>query len=234
MPVIGVFSSSQEETEACIKALESWDAGHVIFPLSVAPSISELAIKIDGLLIAGRGDTTPNIANPGAPLARGPAPACTWDESGLSLLEAGLGIDIPILAIGRGFQLLNLLLQGSLLRDIPAHSEESSETDRGFVRHRIWISPGSKLAGALGSGGRVRVSSSHQNGLREAQKSARLLASAYSLEDGIIEALESPYHRWVLALQFHPEFAEQLPRQFQGIFGALVDYAEGTRLARSA
>tara|TARA_B100001750_G_C15405567_1_gene544966 strand:+ start:296 stop:988 length:693 start_codon:yes stop_codon:yes gene_type:complete len=229
MPVIGVFSAGEEEAEACAKALESWDASHLILPSGAGSRVDELTSDIDGLLITGRGDLAPNWR----PQERVLDSDCSWEASGSSLLTAGLGIDLPILAIGRGFQLLNILLRGSLLSNVLAHSDESPESERGFARHRIWISPGSKLANALGSGGRVRVTSAHGNGIREAQKSRRLLASAYSLEDGIIEALESPYHRWVLGVQFHPEFSGQLPRQFQGIFGALVDYAEGTRLERS-
>ena len=171
MPVIGVFSAGEEEAEACAKALESWDASHLILPSGAGSRVDELTSAIDGLLITGRGDLAPNWR----PQERVLDSDCSWEASGSSLLTAGLGIDLPILAIGRGFQLLNILLRGSLLSNVLAHSDESPESERGFARHRIWISPGSKLANALGSGGRVRVTSEHGNGIREAQSDRKRL-----------------------------------------------------------
>jgi putative glutamine amidotransferase len=62
--------------------------------------------------------------------------------------------------------------------------------------------------------------------MREAQKSPLLMASAYSLEDGVIEALESPNHRWVIGVQFHPERRMELPPHFDRLFQSLVERAE--------
>ena len=53
-----------------------------------------------------------------------------------------------------------------------------------------------------------------------------LMASAYSLEDGVIEALESPNHRWVIGVQFHPERRMELPPHFDRLFQSLVERAE--------
>ena len=77
----------------------------------------------------------------------------------------------------------------------------------------------------VGSGGFVRVNSRHALGLREAHKAAALLASAYSLEDGVIEAVESPRHRWVFGTQFRPERALELPPHFQRLFQSLTERA---------
>ena len=103
-----------------------------------------------------------------------------------------------------------------------------SRADDGFEPryHHIYISPGSKLAAVVGSGGIVRVNSYHHQAVREAHKSPRLLASAYSLEDGLVEALESPVHRWVIAVQFHPERRMELPPHFDRLFQSLVERAE--------
>ncbi|MCH7653041.1 MAG: gamma-glutamyl-gamma-aminobutyrate hydrolase family protein, partial [Chloroflexi bacterium] len=95
------------------------------------------------------------------------------------------------------------------------------------------ISPGSKLAAVVGSGGFVRVNSRHHQGIKEPQKSSELLASAYSLEDGYIEALESPGHRWVIGVQFHPERRMEVPPHFDRLFQSLVERAaEGVRAAQ--
>ena len=61
--------------------------------------------------------------------------------------------------------------------------------------------------------------------MKEAQKAPSLLASAYSLDDGLIEALESPAHSWVLAVQCHPEREEELPPHWGHLFDAIVERA---------
>ena len=84
----------------------------------------------------------------------------------------------------------------------------------------------------VGSGGFVRVNSRHSNGIREAQKSSWLLASAYSLEDGIIEALESSRHRWVIGVQFRPERRMEVPPHFDRLFQSLLERARGAHGCR--
>ena len=69
------------------------------------------------------------------------------------------------------------------------------------------------------------VNSHHRLGLHEAQKSSSLLASAYSLSDGVIEAVESPSHSWIIGVQFSPDRKLEVPPQFERLFGSLVDRA---------
>ena len=71
----------------------------------------------------------------------------------------------------------------------------------------------------------MRVNSRHSNGIREAQKSSWLLASAYSLEDGVIEALESSRHRWIIGVQFRPERRMEVPPHFDRLFQSLLERA---------
>ena len=148
------------------------------------------------------------------------------DNLELSLARAALDDDLPIYGICRGMQLLNMAMGGSLIQHLEGHAGtqlDDGEWEPSF--HHIYISPGSKLAAVVGSGGFVRVNSIHHQGVREAQKSPHLLASAYSLEDGLIEALESPRHRWVIAVQFHPERRMELPPHFDRLFQSLVERA---------
>ena len=148
------------------------------------------------------------------------------DEMELSITRAALDDDLPIYGICRGMQLLNVAMGGSLVQHLDGHSGTylgDEEWEASY--HHIYISPGSKLAAVVGSGGFVRVNSLHHQGVREAQKSPHLLASAYSLEDGLIEALESPRHRWVIAVQFHPERRMEVPPHFDRLFQSLVERA---------
>ena len=108
------------------------------------------------------------------------------------------------------------------------HEKESEETNRQYSFNRIFISPGCRLASTVGSGGFVRVNSRHHQGLKEPQKSDDLMASAWSLEDGVIEALESTVNDWVLGVQFHPERRGELPPHFDRLFETLVYRAKST------
>ena len=124
--------------------------------------------------------------------------------------------------------ILNIALGGSLASDLRDHSptlSDDPDADPKPAYHRIYISPGSKLAAVVGSGGFVRVNSLHRRGIREAHKSPHLLASAYSLEDGVIEALESPNHRWVIAVQFAPHRRLEIPPHFDRLLQSLTERA---------
>jgi gamma-glutamyl-gamma-aminobutyrate hydrolase PuuD len=141
----------------------------------------------------------------------------------LPLLGAALALDMPVLGICRGMQALNVAMGGGLVRDLPGHSASETDGKEAAAFHHIYIAPGSKMAAIVGSGGFVKVNSLHHQGVIEAKKSPRLLASAYSVEDGVIEALESPDHDWVIGVQFHPERRMEVPPQFDRLFWGLVD-----------
>jgi putative glutamine amidotransferase len=155
------------------------------------------------------------------------------DAIELPLLRAALEKDIPVLGICRGMQALNVVMGGKLVQEIGGHGWLERDGQEASSYHRIFISPGSKLASILGAGGFVRVNSRHHQGIREAQKSPLLLASAYALEDGIIEALESPAHRWVVGVQFHPELSKEVPPHFERLFQSFAErsaaHADGVK-----
>ena len=139
--------------------------------------------------------------------------------------------DLPFLAVGGGMHVLNVAMGGNLIEDVTDHGIVLEDDQYVSGKHRIWISPGSKLAATLGSGGQVRVNSLHRNGIREAQKSRELIASAYAIQDSIIEGLESPKHTWVLAIQCNPERQDEVPRQFHKLFRELTDRSIDYRYA---
>ena len=142
------------------------------------------------------------------------------------LLKPALEADMPVLCISQGMQALNVALGGTPAQRVAGHGPVEEDGDPVSSYHRIFISPGSKLAAVVGSGGFVRVNSRHHLGVREAQKAPLLMASAYSLEDGVIEALESPDHRWVIGVQFHPERRKELPPHFDRLFVSLTERAQ--------
>lgn len=173
----------------------------------------------------------------------------------LALIRAALDDDMPILAVGVGMLALNAALGGKPPKPAHAHAairaasggnaandsggngdgDSNGGSDNGgngddsgvgaSARHQIYIAPGSRLAAVVGSGGFVSVNSRHARAVSEAQKSPRLIASAYALDDGVIEALESPRHRWVIGVQFQPERRMELPPHFHRLFQSLAERA---------
>ena len=177
---------------------------------------------MDGLLLIGGADVHPHRYGAEPDPSAGLELDEPRDELDIALLEGALARDMPVVAICRGMQLLNVVCGGSLLQDIPDHRNSAPDAPSKSIQHRIWIAPGSKLASVVGAGGQVRVNSLHHQGLMEAQRAEKLMTTAYSVSDGLVEALESPHHRFVVAVQCHPELKDELPAQFQRLFAALV------------
>ena len=218
-PMIGISTTNHENAQAYIAAIErSGGEPRLIMPIN-GLSDQNWPAGIEGLLLCGSEEPYSN-----ANLQR-----TDRHPSQRSLLEMALKSDMPTLCIGTGMHSLNLTLGGKTTRDVIGHGTHKSNDNSDSSYHRIYISPGSKLAAIVGSGGFVRVNSRHQQGLKEAQKSPQLMASAYSLEDGVIEALESPKHRFVVAVQFHPERILEIPPHFERLFQSLVHLSKITK-----
>ncbi len=179
---------------------------------------------VTGLMLTGGEDVAPSRYGEDVDPDAGVQVNLERDAMEFQLLEEALERDIPVLAICRGMQLLNVSLGGKLIQHVDGHRGPDLGTEPSTF-HRIYIAPGSKLAAVVGSGGTVRVNSIHHQGAREPHRAPGLLASAYALDDGLIEALESPSHRWAIGVQFHPERREETPPHFDRLFEALVDRA---------
>ena len=219
--MIAVPASTAEEAKPYLAALAPWEPESlVLLPGGATPG--KVLEHMDGLLLLGGADIHPHRygAKPD------PSFDLEIDESrdalDFDLLAAALARDIPVAAICRGMQVLNVASGGTLIQHIPGHRNEEPNATGMSMQHRIWIAPGSKLASVVGAGGQVRVNSLHHQGLMEAQRAPSLMTTAYGVADGLVEALESPHHRFVVAVQCHPERANELPEQFQRLFAALV------------
>ena len=222
-PVVGVTADTREHAQVLADAIVRCGGD----PWTILPrhrfSTEDTLERIDGLVVSGGKDVHPRS------YGKGPDDDIEPDEEQnaveLRILRAALDADLPTYCICRGMQTLNVTMGGRPVQAVSGHSAWDEEGTPVASYHRIYISPGSKLAAVVGSGGFVRVNSYHHQGMRDAQKSPHLMASAYSLEDGIIEALESPDHRWVIGVQFHPELRNEVPPHFDRLFQSLVERA---------
>lgn len=207
--------------EAYLRILHEVGALPVQLPL-LAPEDAPVCIQaLDGLLLPGGGDLDPALyGQETLTYLRSFCPEL--DAFEMALTRSALEADLPLLAVCRGVQVLNVARGGTLWQDLPSQRPESTrhecrvKTERS---HFIEVVPGSRLASILGEGTHA-VNTRHHQAPRDVGQG--LAVSAHCLEDGLIEALESPEHRFCLGVQFHPE---DLPDQFRGLFEAFVDQA---------
>lgn len=177
-----------------------------------ALSPAERVRGLDGLLVPGGADVLPARYGQEARPETQPADYAGQDEFEAGMIRAALDAGIPVLAICRGFQLLNVMRGGTLDQHI---GDESNPHRNGL--HPVSITPGTALAGVLGSA-EATVSSYHHQAV--ARLGEGLVVSAVA-PDGIVEAFELPGSE-LLAMQWHPEDdAETNPAQ-QGLFDWLV------------
>jgi putative glutamine amidotransferase len=195
------------------------EAGGLPVLLPLQPDASALAARLDGLLLPGGDDFLPDAARAGAYPAEvrfepTPERQLAFDRA---LLAAALERDRPVLAICYGMQLLALHGGGRLHFDLPTDLPEAgphrlAEPDG---RHALRVEAGSRLAALLGAGA-TTVNSRHHQAVADAGK-ARIAARA---DDGVIEAIELPDHRFAVGVQWHPESMDAAHRE--RLFGPFV------------
>jgi putative glutamine amidotransferase len=178
-------------------------------PLLVPPSaegVEETLAAVDGLIFSGGSDLDPEL------YGQDPHPETFGvheerDRAELALLEAALERDMPMLAICRGSQVLNVARGGDLVQHLPeVVGDEKHKHDPGtFSDHDVVLEEGTKLAALLG--GHAPVKSHHHQGFGRVGEGLRVAAHA---EDGAIEALEATDRRFTFGVLWHPEAGEDM------------------------
>ena len=228
MSVIALTSADLRNSHRYVQVMESLGVEvRVLKPGEENGLPSEQLLEgVGGLMLTGGPDVDPLLygatPDPDAELELCRA----LDDLELRLLDHALHRDMPVLAICRGMQILNVSFGGQLIQDLPGHRVEQKDGHWVSTTHQIYLSPGSKAAAIIGTAGIFRVNSRHHQGLREAQRAPRLMTTGYSVDDGIIEGLESPEHSWVIGIQCHPERQDEVPRSFANLFDAFQERAE--------
>ena len=196
-------------------------------PLVVPPSedgLEETLAALDGVVFSGGGDLDPELYG-ADPHDETDAPRAERDAAELRLLAAALDRDMPVLAICRGSQLLNVARGGDLVQHLPETvGHEQHRHDPGsFSDHEVKVEAGSRLGGLLGD--RAPVKSHHHQGYGRIGSGLREVAWA---EDGVVEGLEDADKRFALGVLWHPEEGEDF-----ALFQGLVEEARRYRQERA-
>ena len=142
------------------------------------------------------------------------------------MLTAALERDLPVLAICRGSQVLNVALGGDLLQHLPevVGDEKHKHTPGVYADHDVSVAAGSRIGRLLGE--RAPVKSHHHQGF--GRLGSGLVETARA-EDGTIEAVEVPSRRFTLGVLWHPEAGEDL-RLFEELVREASAYRAAVRI----
>ena len=226
-PVVGITSYAEEVTwgawveEAAlvplsyVRAIERAGGRPLVIPPSEGATEETLAV-LDGILFSGGSDLDPALYDAEAhPETQGVHEA--RDRAEMELLTAALERDMPVLAVCRGSQVLNVARGGDLVQHLPDElgHEEHKHTPGEYSDHDVTLEPGTRVGGLLGD--RAPVKSHHHQGFGRIGEGLREAGYA---EDGTVEALEDPSKRFAVGVLWHPEEGEDM-----ALFEALVEQA---------
>jgi putative glutamine amidotransferase len=185
-----------------VRAVERAGGRAVLVPPS-EDGVEEILDALDGLIFSGGNDMEPDHYGAEAhPTTRGTNPA--RDRGELALLTAALARDLPVLAVCRGFEVLNVACGGDLVQHLPdvvGHEEHRAIVGE-FSEHEVRVDPSSRIGDVAGV-----VKSHHHQGVGRVGDGLREVAWA---DDGTVEGLEDPDKRFLVGVLWHPEAGEDL------------------------
>lgn len=209
-PIIGVTSHveldykhslSNDYVQAVIQA----GGIPVILPIGLDNDVEQIVDKIDGLVVTGGGDIDPTL------FGEEPHPKLGTISPGrdsfeIAIIQKVLEADKPILAICRGIQILNIAVGGDMYQDIYTQIDNqllqhSQKATRYHLAHFVKTTENSLLAEIIGEE-QFKVNTYHHQAVRNVPEPFIVSGIA---SDGVIEAIESTAHKFVVGVQWHPE-----------------------------
>jgi putative glutamine amidotransferase len=197
---------------------------------SVTPGVDspmDIVATADGILLAGGGDVLPSIYGHAAHATFDAAEAGR-DAFELELVRLASEADVPLFAICRGIQVLNVARGGTLIQHLP--DEIASDVDhnvrepRFAIAHDVWVTAGSlldRLMRETESDEGFPVNSRHHQAVKTLGTGLVTTATA---PDGVVEAIEDPSKRFFLGVQWHPENFYRTG-EFRALFEGFVEAA---------
>lgn len=216
-PMIGVLPLYDSEKESYwmlpgyMKGIEDAGGISIMLPLTTDEEIIlRLAESFDGFLFTGGQDINPALYGEEKEELCGEL-CSERDMMETILFKRVLELDKPAFGICRGLQVFNVLLGGTLYQDIPTQVSQSQiqhKQNPPYTEtiHSVYIREGSMLHKILQIDS-MKVNSYHHQGIKTISEQLVPMATA---DDGLIEAVSMPNKKFVLAVQWHPEFNYKL------------------------
>jgi len=237
-PIIGIPTQTLQSIEGIPEGLpESWVMNQrysravaaagglpVMIPLlEEEDTLRALYDRLDGVLVPGGVDLDP------ATYGEAPLPTCgrldpARDRVELAFARWAIEEGKPLFGLCRGLQILNVALGGTLYQDIAAQRHDAIKHDyfptagysRDHLAHPVSVTSGSRLDALVGTAP-LHVNSMHHQAVKDL---APALVSTAVAPDGLIEAVESTHHQFLLGVQWHPEsLTERDPRMHRLVAG---------------
>jgi putative glutamine amidotransferase len=209
---------------AYVQAVEKAGGRALLVPPSTE-GIEETLDSLDALIFSGGSDLDPShYGQEPHDETLGIVPH--RDEAELGLLRGALERDMPVLAICRGSQVLNVARGGDLIQHLPevvGHHDHKHDPAGAFADHDVEVVAGTHVERLLGN--RAPVKSHHHQGFGRIGEGLRVAAHAH---DGTVEAVEDPDRPFVVGVLWHPEAGEDFAL-FQGLVDEAHRYAEERR-----
>ena len=232
MPVIGITSCRKLEDYRQSVLHVSGDV-RILEP-SAGEARQALA-GVDGLMLTGGDDVAPaRYGEPAHPTVVEAEPG--RDEFELALIKDARARNLPIFAICRGIQVLNVACGGTLVQDIPTevtgalpHRFAVPPHEPYFLAHEVWIDKDTLLwklmRERLSDADACEVNSRHHQAVKRLAPGFRVAATA---PDGVIEAVEDPGAPFCLGVQWHPENFFRTG-EFRPLFEGFLEAAQRPR-----
>ena len=239
-PLVAVTATTTRDRDArsrvrlnasYVRALEAAGLVPIVVPPLAAPDAAlPLLDVVAGLVLTGGEDVDPTRYGARAHPALGPVVAAR-DETELALAIGARSRGLPTLAICRGIQVLNVALGGTLVQDLPSERPAGLAHDPGGARdarvHAVDVTPGSRLAAAMGSASPA-VNSFHHQAVDRVAEGLVVTARA---PDGVVEGVETTDDAWwALGVQWHPEELTETAEPWdRGLFRAFAERVRADR-----
>lgn len=179
---------------------------------SLIDDLPDVLARVDAVVLHGGGDMDPRHYGQEAAAEQLYGIVPEHDEVELAVVRAALSRDLPMLAICRGLQVLNVALGGTLQQHIGSEAH-------WFAHHRVELEPGSRIAAALGGSTATSCHCVHHQALDRVADDLHVVGTT---DDGLVHAAEVSGARWVVGTQWHPEDTAALDTQQQRLFEVLL------------